>query len=330
VARPDEKSVDTAIVVKELRRVYQKRSGWLRPIKGEHIALHGIDLDVPVGEVHGLLGPNGAGKSTLCKILATVLIPTSGTARVLGHDVVSDKQRVRERLALVLGGERGLYDRLTAHQNLRFWASLYGLTEHEANRRADALLDRVGLFDRRNDRVETFSRGMKQRVHLARGLLSDPAVILLDEPTTGMDPIATKDFQELVREIRDGRTILLATHDMVEAEYLCDRVSIVNDGHIAATETPSTLATWITRFERIDVRSELDEGLIEKARHIDGVGKVGPGPDGGTRIETVAEGATAEVLRFLLDHGHVDLRTSMPSLEEVYLHLLGAKQSEVA
>lgn len=330
MARTGEGSAGTAIEVKELRRIYQQRSGWLRPSKGEHIALHGIDLDIPVGEVHGLLGPNGAGKSTLCKILATVLVPTSGTARILGHDVVSDKQRVRELLALVLGGERGLYPRLTARQNLRFWASLYGLTEEVANQRADALLDRVSLFDRRNDRVETFSRGMKQRLHLARGLLSDPAVILLDEPTTGMDPIATKDFQALVREIREGRTILLATHDMVEAECLCDRVSIVNGGRIAATETPSTLSTWITRFERIDVATELDEGVADKIRRIDGVGKVTANPDGGTRIETVAEGAAADVLRYLLEQGRIDVRTSMPSLEEVYLHLLGAEQPEAA
>lgn len=313
--------------MRQLRRVYRQSAGWFRSASREIVALHGLDLEVPVGEVHGLLGPNGAGKSTLCKILATVLVPTSGTAQVLGYDVVSDKQWVRERLALVLGGERGLYARLTARQNLRFWAALYGISEAEANRRADSLLGRVGLDGRAEDRVETFSRGMKQRLHLARGLLSDPAVILLDEPTTGLDPVATKEFQVLVAELRQGRTILLATHDMVEAEALCDRVSIINEGHMVAVASPATLATWITSYERIDV-SELGEPVAAKVRQVSGVGRVGPGPDGGTRIETVAEGATAAVLRLLLDHGHVNVRTSLPSLEEVYLHLLGPVHSD--
>lgn len=321
-------ALDHAIAVRQLRRVYRRRNGWIRSQVKEVVGLHGLDLEIPVGEVHGLLGPNGAGKSTLCKVLATVLVPTSGTAQVLGYDVVRDKQQVRRRISLVLGGERGLYSRLTARQNMRFWAGLYGIKEAVADRRTAELLDRVGLAARANDRVETFSRGMKQRLHLARGLLPDPAVILLDEPTTGMDPIATKDFQSLLAEIREGRTILLATHDMVEAEALCDRVSIINEGRTVAMASPATLASWITRYERIDVRQQLDEAVARKLSQIPGVGRVGPGPDGGIRIETVAEGAAAMVLRLLLDHGCVEVRTSLPSLEEVYVHLLGTALAE--
>ncbi len=316
-----------AIAVRGLHRAYRPRGEWFRPARDEVLALRGIDLDIPAGEVHGLLGPNGAGKSTLCKILSTVLVPTSGTAMVLGYDVVRDKQRVREQLSLVLGGERGLYSRLTARQNMLFWAALYGVGQADANRRTGELLERVGLASRRDDRVETFSRGMKQRLHLARGLISEPAVILLDEPTTGMDPIATKDFQALLREIRNNRTVLLATHDMVEAEALCDRVSIIDKGTVVATERPETLASWITRFERIDVGS-LSDRLTEEIQRTPGVGEVSQSPDGGVRIETVAEGATATVLRLLLDNGHVDVRTSLPSLEEVYLHLLGGERSK--
>jgi ABC-2 type transport system ATP-binding protein len=313
---------DAAIQVSRLRRTYQSKAGWLHPTTTEIVALDDLNLSVPSGEVHGLLGPNGAGKSTLCKILATVLVPTAGSARVLGYDVERDKQQVRRRLALVLGGERGLYYRLTGMQNLRFWGALYGVPDAEVSARAQALLERVGLAGRRDDRVETYSRGMKQRLHLARGLLSDPAVLLLDEPTTGMDPVATREFHGLVGEIRGNRTILLATHDMTEAERLCDRVSIINDGKVVATEAPATLGTWITKFERIDVGAA-SEPLIRKIALMPGVGQVAPGPDGGIRIETVAEGAAAEVLRLLLDHGHTDVRASMPSLEEVYVHLLG-------
>jgi ABC-2 type transport system ATP-binding protein len=163
---------------------------------------------------------------------------------------------------------------------------------------------------------------MKQRLHLARGLIADPKVMLLDEPTTGMDPIATNAFRALVHEIKAGRTILLTTHDMVEAEALCDRVSIIDGGRILATETPQTLASWITRFERIDVGA-VDEVLAEKIRRINGVGQVTTRDDGGVRIATVADGAAADVLQLLLDNKHTDIRTSLPSLEEVYLHLLG-------
>jgi ABC-2 type transport system ATP-binding protein len=327
VTLPSPERLDAAIDVRELSRVYRPRGTLTRSSSREIVALAGLDLAVQAGEVHGLLGPNGAGKSTLCKILATVLMPTSGSARVLGFDVVRDKQRIRERLALVLGGEGGLYSRLTARQNLRFWAALYGVRDRDAQRKADMLLDQVGLAERADDRVETFSRGMKQRLHLARGLLSDPSVILLDEPTSGMDPVATRQFHAVIGQIRAERTVLLATHDMVEAELLCDRVTIIDQGKMLAMASPATLATWITRFERIDVR-ELSEAVADKARALSGVGRVGPGPDGGTRIETVAEGATAAVLRLLLDHDYVDVRTSLPSLEEVYLHLLDPAQSE--
>jgi len=311
-----------AISAVGLRRTYTRATGFLRRERSEVVALDGVDLQVPTGEVHGLLGPNGAGKTTLCRILATVLVPTAGTATVAGHDVVSHKRRVREELALVLGGERGFYDRLTGMQNLLFWAALYGLSRAESDRRARMVLERVGLAGRGEDRVGTYSRGMKQRLHLARGLVAEPRVLLLDEPTTGMDPIATKQFHAVIQELCEGRTILLATHDMVEAEVLCDRVSIIDDGRIVATEKPQTLAAWMSRYERIDVDG-VAPALAETLRSVAGVGRVTVGTDGTTRVETTADGASETVLRILLDEGHTSIRTSLPSLEEVYLHLLG-------
>jgi ABC-2 type transport system ATP-binding protein len=315
--------VDIAISAAGLRRTYLQTRGFLRRERSELVALDHVDLEVPTGEVHGLLGPNGAGKSTLCKILATVLVPTAGTVAVGGNDVVASKRQVRKDLALVLGGERGLYDRLTGIQNLRFWAALYGLSRVDSDHRARMLLRRVGLSGRGDDRVDTYSRGMKQRLHLARGLIADPKVLLLDEPTTGMDPIATKEFHAVIRELRDGRTILLTTHDMVEAEVLCDRVSIIDEGHIVATEKPQTLAGWISRYERIDVDG-VAPALAERLRSVAGVGRVTVDPGGTTRVETIADGASEKVLRVLLDKGHTSIRTSLPSLEEVYMHLLGS------
>src|SRR6266536_4839246 len=167
-------------------------------------ALDGVSLSVPRGEVHGLLGPNGAGKTTLVKILSTVLLPTSGRAAICGHDVVEQSRAVRPLIGIVFGGERGLYTRLTARQNLEYWGALYRLPASEVKGRADSLLERVGLTERADQRVEEFSRGMKQRLHLARGLIGDAKVLFLDEPTTGMDPLAAREFRADRRAPRRG------------------------------------------------------------------------------------------------------------------------------
>ena len=292
-------------------------------------ALEDVSLAVEAGEVHGLLGPNGAGKTTLCKILSTVLLPTTGTARVLGHDVVTETAAVRRLVGIVFGGERGLYTRLTARQNLRYWAALYLLPGAEGNRRADELLERVGLTDRADSRVETFSRGMKQRLHLARGLIADPPVLLLDEPTTGMDPLAAREFRSMVNELRvEGRTILLTTHDMVEAEAVCDRVTLIDRGRVLATESPRTLGRWLSRFERIDADG-VDEALLAAVAAVDGVGSTACNADGSVRIEISADGATAVVLAHLVAAGVTSVRTSVPSLEEVYLQLIGGRGLDV-
>ena len=195
-----------AISTQNLRREFITGKG-IRRRGVTTTALDNMDLAIAVGEIHGLLGPNGAGKTTLCKILSTVLLPTSGTATVAGSDVVSEVGQVRRRMGIVFGGDHGLYRRLTARRNLRYWGALHRLTTRETNERAELLLERVGLVDVTDERVETFSRGMKQRLHLARGLMSDPEVLLLDEPTTGMDPVAARDFRAMAKELHgEGRT----------------------------------------------------------------------------------------------------------------------------
>jgi ABC-2 type transport system ATP-binding protein len=306
-----------AIELEALRRVYRARGA------PEVVALDGVALHVSHGEVHGLLGPNGAGKTTLVKILATVLLPTAGTARVLGHDVVADTAAVRRLVGIVFGGEQGLYTRLTARQTLRYWATLYRLPPGVGRQRAELLLERVGLAERADDRVETYSRGMRQRLHLARGLIGDPKVVFLDEPTSGMDPVAAQEFRTLLGELRaEGRTILLATHDMTEAERVCDRVTLIDHGRIIATESPRTLGRWISRYERIEVE-DVDEEVLARIQSLDGVQRVQVGPDGLTRIEVGAEGATRAVLHYLAEAGVRSVRTSLPTLEEVYLELVG-------
>ncbi|WP_120005007.1 ABC transporter ATP-binding protein [Nesterenkonia muleiensis] len=200
---------------------------------GTRVALDSVNLTLPEGRVHALLGPNGAGKTTLCRIASTVLLPTSGTAHILGHDVVTEARAVRRLIGIVFGGDRGLYDRLTAQENLQFWCSMHGLKRRETKVRTSELLERLGLAPRRADRVETFSRGMKQRLHLARGLVSDPELLILDEPTVGMDPISAREFRHLITGLRDeGRTVLLTTHDLAEAEALAETVTMIDQGTI--------------------------------------------------------------------------------------------------
>ena len=311
-----------AVLVDRIRRVFTPKK------RDPVVALDGVSLTIPIGEVHGLLGPNGAGKTTLVKILSTVLLPTSGEAHLLGHDVVAEAAAVRPLIGIVFGGERGLYGRLSGRQNLEYWGALYKLSRTEIVERSARLLARVGLTDRADERVETYSRGMKQRLHLARGLIGDARVLFLDEPTTGMDPLAAREFRALISELRgEGRTILLATHDMAEAEALCDRVTLIDRGTLLATESPRTLGHVISRFQRIDVEGA-DDSLLARVAGLAGVASVQPA-DIGVRIEVAEEGVTAQVLKLLVESGVTSVRTSLPSLEEVYVHLIGDRGLQV-
>lgn len=313
-----------AVEVDGLRREFRGGKG-LKRRGGPITALDGVDLDIGDGELLGLLGPNGAGKTTLVKILSTVLLPTAGEARVLGHNVVQETVAVRPLIGIVLGGERGLYSRLTARQNLRYWAALYKVPSSTGRRRADELLERVGLSERANQPVETYSRGMKQRLHLARGLIGNPRVLFLDEPTTGMDPVAAREFRGLVAELRgEGRTILLTTHDMAEAEALCDRVALIDRGRLLAVEPPRVLSRWITNIERIDVEGA-PEDLLDELRTLAGVTSVGKMAEGAVRIHVVSRDATSIVLQRLVSAGVQTIHTSLPSLEEVYVHVFGER-----
>jgi ABC-2 type transport system ATP-binding protein len=312
---------EAAVEVDGLRREFRTGKG-LRKRSAPTVALDSVTLDIRRGEVLGLLGPNGAGKTTLVKILSTVLLPTAGTARILGHDVVSATAAVRPLIGIVFGGERGLYTRLTARQNLHYWAALYKMPTVAGRRRAGELLAALGLDERADEPVETFSRGMKQRLHLARGLINDPPVLFLDEPTTGMDPVAARQFRSLVVDLRrEGRTVLLTTHDMAEAEALCDRVALIDHGSLLAVEPPRVLSGWIAGFERIDVEG-VPQAVLRELEAFPGVhrdaGAVAVGRDRGDSRE-----ATAAVLQRLVTAGVQTIRTSVPSLEEVYVHVFG-------
>lgn len=251
---------ENAIEVIDLHRSYRKRKGWFR--SGETVeAVRGISFAVPQGTIFGMLGPNGSGKTTTIKMLSTLLLPTSGTAKVGGHNVVTDEMSVRRELGVLFGGDRGLYNQLSGRENLRYFGRLYGMDTARIERRAAALLERVGLNERADERVESYSRGMKQRLHIAKTLLHEPAVVILDEPSIGLDPAAAIELRQLISELVPRYTVLLATHDMHEADVLCRELAILDRGRIVAMGSPAELkeAVAVDRQIRLVLLDSLAE-----------------------------------------------------------------------
>lgn len=311
---------EVAVRTENLRRVFRPRRAEPR------VALDGVDLEIMNGEVHGLLGPNGAGKTTLVKILSTVLLPTEGSAAVLGYDVVRDRDTVRRLSASVFGGDRGLYNHVSVRRNMRFWASLYGLHGRAANARIDQLIDRVGLTGRADDPVENLSRGMAQRVHLARGLISDPKVIMLDEPTTGLDPVAALEFRALIGELAaNGRTVLLTTHDLREAEAVCDRVSMIDHGRLVMTGAVGDIGTHLATADRVDFRTDDVDVLARLSALPEVLASEDLDLPGWHRVRPASPESVGAVLKFLYDQGIYSVSTSPPSLEEVYFQVVGER-----
>ena len=322
-----------AIDARGVHRTYTSTTGFLRQRSVSREALRGVDLEVETGELFGLLGPNGAGKTTLVKILSTVLVPTSGSVRVLGADVVTETGSVRPRIGLVFGGERGLYGTLTGRGILLFWADLYRMDAARGRRRVDEVLDLVGLRDRAEERVETYSRGMKQRLHLARGIVHEPELLFLDEPTIGLDPVASREVRAIVQRLNEGgMTVFLTTHYMAEAEALCDRVAFINEGVIALVDTPQTLtraAAGHVTFECAlegEAATRLRAALGDPAFTIDDL----PVEDGLVVLRiTAPRERSSEVLRQVAAAAPARVATVEPSLEDVYVRLLGDRGMRV-
>src|SRR5436309_11561778 len=265
-----------AIEAEKLVRTYKQTSGFLRRRTRTIEVVRGIVFELSEGELFGLLGPNGAGKTTTIKMLVTLLIPSAGTARVLGHDVVRDAQAVRKQIGYVFGGDRGAYERLSGLDNLRYFSELYGVPPKVQKRRIPERLERVGLTGRERERVEGYSRGMRQRLHIARGLLHDPPVVVMDEPTIGLDPVGARELRHTIAELaRAGKTVLLTTHYMYEADALCDRIAVIAEGEIVAEGTPSALKSVVADRTVVEIEAYgLPNAALERVRSSPGVTSV--------------------------------------------------------
>ncbi len=315
-----------AIECEGLGRTYRQRK--LTGGGKETVALADLSLCIAPGTVFGLLGPNGSGKTTTVRILATLLTPTSGTARVLGHDVVREAAKVRRDIGLVLGGDRGFYGRLSGHDNLRYFAALNQLAPAVARQRIDTVLGMVGMAGRASTVVEQYSRGMKQRLHIARGLLNDPLVVFLDEPTIGIDPVGAQELRDLVPQLTaQGKTVLLTTHYMFEADQLCDTVAIINKGSLVALGAPRDIRQRFSRVGVVELTlSAPRRGLADDLRRLQGVERVTVSADGPFErltVYTPPDAAFAGCVRAAAgETGVVSVVAREPTLEEAYISLL--------
>ncbi len=333
-----------AIETKDLGRIYKIRGNKKeKQIRKELIALEHVNLTVERGELFGLLGPNGAGKTTLIKILTTLLAPTSGWARVAGYDVTQHPNLVRPRINMVSGGESSGYGLLTVRENLWMFSQFYGMPSKEANQRIVELLKMVGLEDRLHTKSSDLSTGLRQKMNIVRGFLTDPEVLFLDEPTLGLDVGAARDVRRLIRGWLDAaprsgearRTLLLTTHYMVEAEELCDRVAIINKGRVLACDTPANLKRSLQRDALFEIETSPLNGLtshilqeqpeVKKAALTD--------IEGGARLELILkeEAALASVINILTQKEIKVKRLTKrePTLEDVFMELVGQKMEDV-
>jgi ABC-2 type transport system ATP-binding protein len=319
---------ETAIRTEGLRRVFESRKGFFYSEVVRTEALSGVDLEVDRGEIFGLLGPNGAGKTTLTKILSTLLLPSSGRAWVLGRDVEKEPMALRPHIGLVLGGERGLYSRISARENLRYFGDLYGIPLKNRDRRIQQVLDRVGLTESADRRVEEFSRGMKQKLHLARGILHEPEILFLDEPTIGLDPKSARETRKLIRSlVADGVTVFLTTHYMFEAEELCQRVAVLSKGKVVAKDSVAGLRKLVGGDRTFEVEAYgFEDPEIVRLKSLPGVSKIfseefGPKLRLTLRVRS-AELTPPMVATALAGHTDLSVRERRTSLEDIYLDLV--------
>ncbi len=304
-----------------------------RPPKTLFTAVDGVSLTIERGEIFGLLGPNGAGKSTTIRMLCTLLEPTSGTAKVNGYDIIKQANDVRRSLGTLLAGERSIYWKLTGRENLEYFAALYHIPPVYIRKRVTELLERMELTERANELVEKYSTGMKQRVAIAKALLARPPILLLDEPTLGLDPQAARHLREMISQLKnEGHTILLTTHYMEEADQLSDRIGIIDQGKIIALDTPDALKQRINQKEivKLEVAGWREEfaATLRALPEVDNIIARRPGEADLWEVTLQAGNSRAVLPGIVEGISHngtrlVNLNIVRPSLEDVFINLTG-------
>lgn len=318
--------MESVVQVKDLCRTYSSRGK-----KNTVYALNGIAFEVKKGEVFGLLGPNGAGKTTTIKILTTLLAPTSGESKVLSYDTFGEEKKIRPHINFVFGGELGVYRRLTGRENLTYFANLYKLDKQTRLERIDEFLELVGLSSHSEQKVDTYSKGMVQRLQIARGLINNPDILFLDEPTIGLDPIGARELREIVKTLAaQGKTVMLTTHYMYEADELCDRIAIINHGKIITLDTPENLKAQSGLCKVIEVVvKEFDETKADSLRAVKGVEAVTVKADDGKQLIQIhceRQWNMIPQLLELLDYENILAFSERDTtLEDVYVKLIGGR-----
>jgi len=327
-----------AIETKGLGRIYKIRGSKKEKKEIKQLtALSDVNIKIEQGELFGLLGPNGAGKTTLIKILTTLLAPSMGEAFVAGYNVLNEPQYVRPRINMVSGGESSGYGLLTVRENLWMFSQFYGMPSKEANQRIADLLKMVGLGDRINTKSSDLSTGLRQKMNIVRGFMTDPEVLFLDEPTLGLDVGASRDVRHLIRGWLDDdkkRTLLLTTHYMVEAEELCDRVAIINQGRVLACDSPSALKRRLQKDILFEIKTSPLNGLSTQA--LEALSEVHTASlteleDGALlKLALVEESALGPVINALTDKNItiMNLNKHEPTLEDVFVKLVGYSIAE--
>ena len=330
--------MNLAIKTTQLKRVYKVGNKKKKAEIKELMALEQVDLEVRKGELFGLLGPNGAGKTTLIKILTTLLAPTAGQALVAGYDVAKDPDKVRPLINMVSGGETSGYGLLTVRENLWMFSQFYGIPTSLANQRINELLEVVHLSDRAGTKSSDLSTGLRQKMNIIRGFMTDPDILFLDEPTLGLDVGASREVRQYVRtwvSQDPTRTLLLTTHYMVEADELCDRVAIINKGKVLACDTPANLKRQLQSEVIFNIEiGKLDGVGLEVFRSLPGVTQVNhTARDGSSMLEFVvkADSVLSTVIGALTDHNLpvMHLQKREPTLEDVFVSLVGTSMADV-
>ena len=329
-------SAPLAIETKDLGRIYKLR-GSRKEKRKELVALEGVTLQVKQGELFGLLGPNGAGKTTLIKILTTLLSPTSGWARVAGADVHAEPDSVRPRINMVSGGESSGYGLLTVRENLWMFSQFYGVPSKEANERIEALLEMVGMKDRMHTKSSDLSTGLRQKMNIVRGFMTEPDVLFLDEPTLGLDVGAMRDVRKFILDWLKAdreRTLLLTTHYMAEAEELCDRVAIINRGRVLACDTPTALKQGLQRDALFEIQvsplNGLTQQMLVEQPEVTKAAVTETETGAKLSLSLVEEAALARVINLFTQKEIqvMNLRKREPTLEDVFIDLVGRSMAE--